>query len=271
MAGVEAAAIAGCGRSAGAAYERSGKPRAGSSRSRRIALEVEGYLDDRRETVRTSGRTSRRSQSRAERSGYPTQKPEALLERIIGRAAMRETSFLTRSAGAGPRSRPPKARSPWIGIDITHLAIGLIKTSADGRLRRRDRKTYEVIGEPTTCRSTALAEQDPYQFQWWALGLVGARPAEQKKGADKGIDGRLFFHDDKTGNTSRSSFRSRRATSPGYVRDLRSRRTREGGNRRLISMESRRPTCGRKRPLREFYTHSGESTRRSNSGPWRTF
>ncbi|NIV32505.1 MAG: hypothetical protein GWN58_24615, partial [Anaerolineae bacterium] len=42
----------------------------------------------------------------------------------------------------------------------------------------------------------ALAEQDPYQFQWWALGLVGARPVEQKKGSDKGIDGRLYFHDE---------------------------------------------------------------------------
>lgn len=46
-----------------------------------------------------------------------------------------------------------------------------------------------------------LAESDPYQFQWWALGLVGARPAEQKKGADKGIDGRLYFHDG-SGKTS---------------------------------------------------------------------
>jgi hypothetical protein len=42
-----------------------------------------------------------------------------------------------------------------------------------------------------------LAQDDPYQFQWWALGLVGARRAEQRKGADKGINGRLFFHDRK--------------------------------------------------------------------------
>jgi hypothetical protein len=41
-----------------------------------------------------------------------------------------------------------------------------------------------------------LAEQDKFQFQWWALGLVGARPVEQKKGADHGIDGRILFRDD---------------------------------------------------------------------------
>ncbi|MEO8635377.1 MAG: restriction endonuclease [Gemmatimonadales bacterium] len=55
---------------------------------------------------------------------------------------------------------------------------------------------YQVIGEPTTPEdAAALAASDKYQFQWWALGLVGARPVDQKKGADKGIDGRLYFHD----------------------------------------------------------------------------
>jgi hypothetical protein len=54
-----------------------------------------------------------------------------------------------------------------------------------------------VIGEPVSLPDAQdLAANDPYQFQWWALGLVGARPVEQKKGADKGIDGRLYFHDE---------------------------------------------------------------------------
>jgi site-specific DNA-methyltransferase (adenine-specific) len=56
-----------------------------------------------------------------------------------------------------------------------------------------------VLGEPTTADDAAeLAADDPYQFQWWALGLIGARPAEGKKGADQGIDGRLFFFDEGT-------------------------------------------------------------------------
>jgi hypothetical protein len=63
------------------------------------------------------------------------------------------------------------------------------------------RAKYRVVGEPTTVEDAkVLAESDPYQFQWWALGLVGARGTEQKKGADQGIDGRLYFHlgDNKT-------------------------------------------------------------------------
>jgi len=67
-----------------------------------------------------------------------------------------------------------------------------------------DAVQYEVKGEPVSVPDAqALADTKPYQFQWWALGLVGARPVEQKKGADKGIDGRLYFHDeeDKRGKT----------------------------------------------------------------------
>ncbi|MBA3259215.1 MAG: restriction endonuclease [Gemmatimonadales bacterium] len=88
----------------------------------------------------------------------------------------------------------------WIGIDITHLAIGLIKTRLHDAYG--DAAKYEVIGEPTTVEDAErLAQDEPYQFQAWALGLVGARQSGAiKKGADKGIDGRLYFHDgsDKT-------------------------------------------------------------------------
>jgi len=83
-------------------------------------------------------------------------------------------------------------------------------------------KTYTVIGEPTTVEGAEdLAQSDPYQFQWWALGLVGARPVEQKKGADKGIDGRIFFHDEQGGPT-RQVILSVKAGGlhATYVRDL---------------------------------------------------
>jgi site-specific DNA-methyltransferase (adenine-specific) len=61
--------------------------------------------------------------------------------------------------------------------------------------------SYRVVGEPVDVggAQALAAESDRYQFQWWALGLVGARPTEQRKGADKGIDGRLYFHDDASG------------------------------------------------------------------------
>ena len=132
----------------------------------------------------------------AERLGYPTQKPEALLERIILTSSDEDDVVLDPFCGCGTTiAVAQRLNRRWIGIDITHLAIGLMKH----RLRDAfgDEVEYEVIGEPTALTDArTLAEQDPYQFQWWALGLVGARPVEQKKGSDKGIDGRLYFHDE---------------------------------------------------------------------------
>lgn len=88
---------------------------------------------------------------------------------------------------------------------MTYLATNLIKSRLKGAFGDTIDKTYEVIGEPTSLSDAeALALQDRFQFQCWALGLVGARPVagEQKKGSDKGIDGRLYFHDGhKTGQT----------------------------------------------------------------------
>lgn len=82
----------------------------------------------------------------------------------------------------------------WVGIDITHLAINLIRTRLSDTYGEAK---FSVIGEPVTVEDAAeLARTDPYQFQWWALSLVGARPADQKKGADKGIDGRIIFHEE---------------------------------------------------------------------------
>jgi len=86
-----------------------------------------------------------------------------------------------------------------------------------------DSLTYEVIGEPTTVEGArSLAEQDKYQFQWWALGLVGARPADQKKGADHGIDGRLYFHDDNSGKTKQVvlSVKGGQNVNVSHIRDL---------------------------------------------------
>ena len=81
----------------------------------------------------------------------------------------------------------------WVGIDITHLAVNLIRT----RLRDAFGKDaqFTVVGEPEDVTGAqALAGEDPFQFQCWALGLVGARPSGGvKKGADQGVDGRLRF------------------------------------------------------------------------------
>ena len=137
----------------------------------------------------------------AERLGYPTQKPLALLERIIHASSNPGDVVLDPFCGCGTAVvAAQKLGRQWIGIDITHLAIGLVKRRLEDAFG--DSLQFQVIGEPTTLEEAAsLAAQDKYQFQWWALGLVGARPAEGKKGADRGIDGRLYFHDDASGKT----------------------------------------------------------------------
>lgn len=159
--------------------------------------------------------------SSAERLGYPTQKPLPLLERIIQASSNPGDVVLDPFCGCGTTvAAAQKLDRQWIGIDITHLAIGLMRQ----RLRDMfaDAAKFKVIGEPTTAEDAAeLAATDPYQFQWWALGLVGARPVDQKKGADQGIDGRLFFHDNPRGETSQVilSVKAGKIQSP-YVRDL---------------------------------------------------
>src|ERR1039458_7674452 len=132
----------------------------------------------------------------SERLGYPTQKPVALLERIIQASSNLGDVVLDPFCGCGTTiDAAEKLGRKWLGIDVTQLATSLIKS----RLRDTYGSKIEIItvGEPTTPNEAAtLAEEDKYQFQWWALGLVGARPVEQKKGADHGIDGKILFRDD---------------------------------------------------------------------------
>ncbi len=159
-----------------------------------------------------------------ERLGYPTQKPQALLERIIAASTNEGDTVLDPFCGCGTTVAAAQAlKRKWIGIDITHLAIGLIKKRLSDAYGPEIAKTYLVIGEPVSVPDAErLAVEDPYQFQWWALGLVGARPTEQKKGADRGVDGRLFFHDDKSGETKQIVFSVKAGELHAtYVRDLR--------------------------------------------------
>jgi DNA modification methylase len=161
-----------------------------------------------------------------ERLGYPTQKPEALLERIIRSSSNEDDVVLDPFCGCGTTvAVAQRLNRRWIGIDITHLAVGLIKTRLKDAYGANVAKTYKVIGEPTALPDAeALAKEDRYQFQYWALGLVGARPvqADQKKGADKGIDGRLFFHDDaESGKTKQVIFSVKSGHMKNeYVREM---------------------------------------------------
>ncbi len=157
-----------------------------------------------------------------ERLGYPTQKPAALLDRIITASSQEGGVVLDPFCGCGTAiESAEKLGRKWIGIDITHLAIALIKhrlkTAFGGKVK------YEVIGEPVSRPDArALAEENRFQFQYWALGLVGARPSDMKKGADQGIDGRLYFHDDRSGATKQVVISVKSGAIPAsHIRELR--------------------------------------------------
>lgn len=162
------------------------------------------FLDEMRGTVMPSiwDDISPVNSQAADRLGYPTQKPEALLERIIQASSHEGDIVLDPFCGCGTAiASAQRLNRQWIDIDITHLAITLIKHRLQDTFRTQVR--YQVTGEPTSLPdAAALVSKDPDQFQWWAPGLVGARPVERKKGADQGIDGRIFFHDEgKHGRT----------------------------------------------------------------------
>ena len=142
-----------------------------------------------------------------ERLGYPTQKPEALLERIINASSNEGDVVLDPFCGCGTAvAVAERLKRRWIGIDITHVAIALMKH----RLRDSfgaDLSDFSVVGLPQDVESArALATESEhdgrYQFEHWALGLVEARPSG-KRGADAGVDGYINFFDDNSGKAKR--------------------------------------------------------------------
>ena len=143
-----------------------------------------------------------------ERLGYPTQKPLALLERIISASSNEGDVVLDPFCGCGTAVHAAeKLKRQWIGIDITHLAVSLIeKRMAEAFPYLADKGAFEIIGTPHDLGAARdLAERDKHQFQLWACTLVGAQPYKGgKKGADGGIDGILWIEVGGTGKGSQT-------------------------------------------------------------------
>lgn len=196
--------------------------------------------------------------SAAERLGYPTQKPVALLERIILASSNEGDVVLDPFCGCGTTiAAAQNLGRTWIGIDITHLAVGLQKfrlketfgmlpigrsTTESTENTEKDisktsvssvpsvvKNAYKVIGQPEDLEGARnLAENDRYGFQWWILPLVGAKSLgseagkkEGKKGADKGIDGLMSFIDDTSGKSKKIIFSVKSGkVNVSHIRDL---------------------------------------------------
>ena len=151
-----------------------------------------------------------------ERLGYPTQKPEALLDRVVKASSNEGDIVFDPFCGCGTTiSVADRLNRKWIGIDITHIAITIMKH------RLGPDADYQVIGEPASLDDAQqLAKEDPFQFQLWALGLVKARPeGGMKKGKDAGIDGKYFFETPIKTETIIYSVKGGRVL-PRDVRDL---------------------------------------------------
>lgn len=128
-----------------------------------------------------------------ERLGYPTQKPLALLERILAASTNEGDVVLDPFCGCGTAVHAAqKLGRQWIGIDVTHLAISLIEKRLRAAFPGID---FTVEGTPKDLASAQdLAARDKYQFQWWAVSMVDAMPqGGKKKGADGGVDGVIYF------------------------------------------------------------------------------
>lgn len=198
-----------------------------------------------------------------ERLGYQTQKPEALLERAIQASSSEGDLVLDPFCGCGTTvAAAQKLNRRWLGIDITYLSIALVRRRLDDSFG--EAADYEVIGEPTSVPDAgALAQQDPYQFQWWALDLVGARPADEKKGADRGIDGRLYFHDEPAGGETKLVVISVKSghTSVRDIRDLAHVVERENAAIGvLITMQESTQPMRTEAAGAGFYTHEASNT-----------
>ena len=132
--------------------------------------------------------------------GYQTQKPEALLERIIRAASNEGDIVLDPFCGCGTAvAVAERLKRRWIGIDVTYLAIDLVKKRLKDSFKY-ELAPYEEIGIPQDVPSAArLFQIDHFQFECWALAQVGARSARDKRGADRGIDGIMNLRDGYSG------------------------------------------------------------------------
>lgn len=159
----------------------------------------------------------------AERLGYPTQKPLALLERIIAATTSPGDVVLDPFCGCGTTiDAAQRLGRPWIGIDITYIAVDLIRKRLQHTYGDTVAATYDVTGIPRdVAAARSLFERSPFEFERWAVSLVNGTP-NQKQVGDRGIDGVVRFYTDSKGDTGRVlvSVKGGKSVGPQFVRDL---------------------------------------------------
>lgn len=161
-----------------------------------------------------------------ERLGYPTQKPVALLERILSASSNPGDVILDPFCGCGTTIHAAQKQDrQWVGIDVTHLAIGLIEKRLRDAFEKVKFITHGVPQDISGARDMANRGRGDknyyFEFEKWALSLIAAQPGNMgKKGADKGIDGRVYFGP-KSEGCAIVSVKAGDNVSVSMIRDLR--------------------------------------------------
>jgi DNA modification methylase len=161
-----------------------------------------------------------------ERTGYPTQKPVALLERILQASSREGDVVLDPFCGCGTAVvAAQRLKRRWVGIDITHVAVSVLRQRLTHGFPGLE---FRVRGEPEDVASARrLADEKWEEFQAWMVDRVGGvplNPTEEKKvakkGKDHGIDGLLLFRDDPKAPRSKRmvlSVKAGKTTTPEMV------------------------------------------------------
>ncbi len=157
-----------------------------------------------------------------ERLGYPTQKPKALLARIISASSNENDVVLDPFCGCGTTiDAAQRLKRQWIGIDITHLAVSVIRSRLQNEYPGQDLGIRMGWMPTTEDDARKLFDEDAFQFQCWVLGECGINPLYQKRGADRGVDGRLFFFENDSNTPAQIIFSVKGGKlSPVNVREL---------------------------------------------------
>ena len=188
-----------------------------------------------------------------ERLGYPTQKPEALLERIIEASSNEGDVVLDPFCGCRTAIiAAHRLKRRWIGIDVTYLAIDLVEERLQRTFPESSQGAYEIHGQPRDETSARrLMEHRNKEFEIWAVSLVGAHPRQR----DGGVDGVYTLVEGRTERKVSKvivQVKGGKNLNPGMVRDLLGTLEKESAViGLLITLEA--PTRG----MRELAAHSG--------------
>lgn len=197
--------------------------------SKRLALKR--YLDEQNGSIITNVWTDIPPLgAEGEALGYPTQKPIALLDRIIRATTDEGQVVFDPFCGCGTSIYAAHlSNRRWIGCDIAVLSIRIIRDVLEKRYGLKENEHYQVRGIPRSVDGAQeLFNRDPRQFEHWAVEIVGGFATKRHSG-DRGIDGRIYFEEGKTLKSMLLSVKGGNHITPAFVRDLRGTLDREEG------------------------------------------